>query len=58
MEKRLSLRKDTDFQKVYKKSNAFYNRDFTILVKKMVSIILDLDFLLVKKLVRLISAML
>lgn len=33
MEKRLSLRKDTDFQKVYKKSNAFYNTDFTILIK-------------------------
>ena len=34
MEKRLSLRKDTDFQRVYRKSDAFYNRDFTILIKK------------------------
>ena len=34
MEKRISLRKDTDFQRVYKKNQAFYNRDFTILIKK------------------------
>ncbi|MCW6678493.1 ribonuclease P protein component [Anaerococcus sp. NML200574] len=33
MEKRLSLRKDKDFQKVYKKNFACYNRDFTVLVK-------------------------
>lgn len=33
MEKQISLRKNTDFQRVYKKSKAFYNRDFTILVK-------------------------
>lgn len=33
MEKRLSLRKDTEFTRVYKKNNAFFNRDFTILVK-------------------------
>ena len=33
MEKRLSVRKDTDFKRVYKKSNAFFNRDFTILIK-------------------------
>ena len=33
MEKRLSLRKDTDFKRVYKKSDAFFNRDFTILIK-------------------------
>ncbi len=34
MEKRISLRKDTDFQRVYKKNFAFYNKDFTILIKK------------------------
>ncbi|WP_297789779.1 ribonuclease P protein component [uncultured Anaerococcus sp.] len=34
MEKRISLRKDTDFQRVYRKNQAFYNRDFTILIKK------------------------
>ena len=34
MEKRLSLRKDTDFKKVYKKNFACYNRDFTVLVKE------------------------
>lgn len=33
MEKRISLRKDLDFQRVYKKNNAFYNRDFTVLIK-------------------------
>ncbi|WP_297281285.1 ribonuclease P protein component [uncultured Anaerococcus sp.] len=33
MEKRLSLRKDTEFKRVYKKSDAFFNRDFTILIK-------------------------
>ncbi|MDD7305440.1 MAG: ribonuclease P protein component [Peptoniphilaceae bacterium] len=33
MEKQLSLRKNTDFERVYKKSKAFYNRDFTILIK-------------------------
>lgn len=33
MEKRLSLRKDTDFKKVYKKNFACYNRDFTVLVR-------------------------
>ena len=33
MDKRLSLRKDTDFQKVYRKNFACYNRDFTVLVK-------------------------
>ena len=33
MEKRLSLRKDTDFARVYKKNEAFFNRDFTVLIK-------------------------
>ena len=33
MEKRLSLKKDKDFQKVYKKNFACYNRDFTVLVR-------------------------
>ena len=33
MEKRISLRKDTDFQRVYKKNQAFFNRDFTVLIK-------------------------
>lgn len=33
MEKQLSLRKNRDFERVYKKSKAFYNRDFTILVR-------------------------
>ncbi|MDO5047115.1 MAG: ribonuclease P protein component [Anaerococcus sp.] len=33
MEKRISLRKKTDFQRVYRKNKAFYNRDFTILIK-------------------------
>lgn len=33
MEKQLSLRKNTDFERVYKKSKAFYNRDFTVLIK-------------------------
>lgn len=33
MEKRLSLRKNTDFARVYRKNNAFFNRDFTILIK-------------------------
>ena len=34
MEKRLSLKKDKDFQKVYKKNFACYNRDFTVLVRE------------------------
>ena len=34
MEKRLSLRKDKDFQRVYKKNFACYNRDFTVLINK------------------------
>ena len=34
MEKRLSLRQDKDFQKVYKKNFACYNRDFTVLLRK------------------------
>lgn len=33
MEKKISLRKDTDFQRVYKKNDAFFNRDFTVLIK-------------------------
>src|SRR5699024_4000022 len=33
MEKQLSLRKNTDFERDYKKSKAFYNRDYTILIK-------------------------
>lgn len=33
MEKRISLRKDLDFQRVYRKNKAFYNRDFTVLIK-------------------------
>ena len=33
MEKKISLRKNLDFQRVYKKSKAFYNSDFTVLVK-------------------------
>lgn len=33
MEKQISLRKNTDFDKVYKKSKAFFNRDFTILIR-------------------------
>lgn len=33
MEKKISLRKDTDFARVYKKNYAFFNRDFTVLVK-------------------------
>lgn len=33
MEKQFSLRKNEDFQRVYKKSRHFYNRDFTILIK-------------------------
>ena len=33
MEKRISLREDADFQRVYKRNQAFYNRDFTVLVK-------------------------
>ena len=33
MEKRLSLRKDTDFTRVYRKNDAFFNRDFTVLIK-------------------------
>lgn len=33
MEKKISLRKDLDFQRVYKKNKAFYNRDFTVLIK-------------------------
>ncbi|WP_243342236.1 ribonuclease P protein component [Anaerococcus sp. AGMB09787] len=34
MEKRISLRKQTDFQRVYKNNKAFYNRDFTVLIRK------------------------
>lgn len=33
MEKKISLRKDTDFQRVYKKNDAFFNRDFTVLIR-------------------------
>ena len=33
MEKKISLRKDADFARVYKKNNAFFNRDFTVLIK-------------------------
>lgn len=33
MEKQLSLRKNQDFKRVYKKSSAFRNREFTILIK-------------------------
>lgn len=34
MEKKLSLKKDKDFKKVYKKNFACYNRDFTVLVRE------------------------
>lgn len=33
MEKKLSLRKNLDFKRVYKKSKHYYNRDFTVLIK-------------------------
>lgn len=34
MEKKLSLKKDKDFKKVYKKNFACYNREFTVLVRE------------------------
>ena len=34
MEKKLRLKKDKDFKKVYKKNFACYNRDFTVLVRE------------------------
>ena len=33
MEKQFSLRKNVDFERVYKKSKHYYNRDFTVFIK-------------------------